>query len=92
MVLSGYADEYFALDDKTFIVATKDKIRLYNLDQKLLNVKLSIFDLDSESTEKGAYDHYMIKEINEQPGIIRKIISNYFFVIKIKSLMISLKR
>ena len=36
----------------------------------LLKLMLQIF-------EKGIYDHYMLKEINEQPAVMRRIIQEY---------------
>src|SRR5690606_20656308 len=35
-------------------------------------------NVDVTQTEKGNFDHFMLKEINEQPGVIRRIISEYF--------------
>src|SRR5690606_5448744 len=59
-----------------------------------LKVKWSELKIDVTLTEKGIFDHFMLKEINEQPGVIRKIISEYFdnYQIKLsKSLIKSIK-
>src|SRR5699024_8906031 len=34
-------------------------------------------EIDASDTELGTYPHYMIKEINEQPQVMRKIIKEY---------------
>ena len=34
-------------------------------------------ELDASDIEKGTYPHYMLKEIDEQPAVIRKIIQAY---------------
>ena len=34
-------------------------------------------ELDASDIEKGTYPHYMLKEIDEQPLVIRKIIQEY---------------
>ena len=34
-------------------------------------------ELDASDIEKGTYPHYMLKEIDEQPVVIRKIIQEY---------------
>ncbi len=34
--------------------------------------------LDASDIEKGTYPHYMLKEIDEQPIVIRKIIQRIF--------------
>ena len=33
--------------------------------------------IDASDAEKGIYDHYMLKEINEQPAVMRRIIQEY---------------
>ncbi|HPG43901.1 MAG TPA: class II glutamine amidotransferase, partial [Acholeplasmataceae bacterium] len=73
MALVGYSDTYHALDDKTFIVARRDDIRLFNLDHQVLDLHLKKIELDDADTTKGDYAHYMLKEIHEQPSVIRRI-------------------
>ncbi|MFA6800930.1 MAG: glutamine--fructose-6-phosphate transaminase (isomerizing), partial [Acholeplasmataceae bacterium] len=77
MALVGYADEYFPLLDKTFIVAHEANIRVFNLAHEIINVNFSKIDLDESQTELGQYQHYMLKEIYEQPAVIRNIMSQY---------------
>jgi glucosamine--fructose-6-phosphate aminotransferase (isomerizing) len=78
MALAGYADEYFALEDKTFVVATKNRVKLYSLNHEPLITQYSIIDMYQTLAEKGEFNHFMLKEINEQPGVIKRIISNHF--------------
>ena len=78
MALVGYSDTYHALDDKTFIVARRDDIRLFNLDHQVLDLHLKKIELDDADTTKGDYAHYMLKEIHEQPSVIRRILTNYY--------------
>ena len=37
----------------------------------------SFAELDADDLEKGTYPHYMLKEMDEQPAVLRKIIQNY---------------
>jgi glucosamine--fructose-6-phosphate aminotransferase (isomerizing) len=78
MALVGYADEYYPLDDKTFVVARPDLLRVFNIDHEPINAKFKKLELDATDTEKGEYAHFMVKEIHEQPTILRRIVSNYF--------------
>ncbi|HAX03357.1 MAG: glutamine--fructose-6-phosphate aminotransferase [Tenericutes bacterium GWC2_34_14] len=78
MALVGYSSDYHALDDKTFIVARKDDVRLFNLDHQPLDLHLKKIELDDAVTTKGEYAHYMLKEIHEQPSVIRRILTNYY--------------
>ncbi len=94
LALAGYATSYHVLEDKTFVVANQDKVKFYNYDHVEITVKFDVLKMDVAMTEKGNYDHFMLKEINEQPGVIRKIISKYFdnYTIKLnKSLIKSIE-
>jgi len=78
MALVGFSKTYHPLDDKTFVVARKDDIRLFNLDHQPLDLHLKTIDLDDTDTNKGEFPHYMLKEIHEQPSVIRRILSSYY--------------
>ncbi len=78
MALVGYSETYYPLEDKTFLVARPEMVRIFNLDHEPLDVPFKKLELDSTDTEKGEYAHFMMKEIHEQPAIVRRIISNYF--------------
>ena len=78
MALVGYSDTYFPLDDRSFVIATQDDVRIYNLNHEQLNANFKRIELDNADTEMGEYAHFMLKEINEQPAVIRRVISNYF--------------
>jgi len=78
MALVGTADNYLALDDETFLRVTKNNFTLYDLDGEVLPYQMSPLDIDDFSSEKGEFDHYMLKEIHEQPAVLRRIISKYF--------------
>ncbi|MDY0276448.1 MAG: glutamine--fructose-6-phosphate transaminase (isomerizing) [Acholeplasma sp.] len=77
MALVGYSNEYFALKDHTFIIANTDKVESYDFNFIKQDLVYSEVDLDEDSSEKGEYQHFMLKEIYEQPSVIRRIIQNY---------------
>ena len=78
MALVGYSENYHALEDKTFIVARQDDVRLFNLDHQPLDFHFKKIEMDDADTTKGEYAHYMLKEIHEQPSVIRRILTNYY--------------
>lgn len=78
MALVGYSQDYHALDDKTFIVARRDDIRLFNLDHAPLDFHFKKIEIDNADTTMGEYAHFMMKEIHEQPAVIRRIVSSYY--------------
>lgn len=78
MALVDYATEYIDLEDKSFVVVTQNDIKVYDYEHEPLKFTPQTFNMQKESTEKGIYPHYMLKEIHEEPSIIRKIVAKYF--------------
>lgn len=76
--LVGYAEEYVSLADKQFGYVTSDLVKIYNTLGKEVKLKFQKLVVSSEEIEKGEYQHYMLKEIHEQPSVIRKLITEYF--------------
>lgn len=82
--LVGYADKYVVLQDKTFGVVEKNSVHLFdNLDNGI-QPEYKKLDLSNDEIEKGNFPHYMLKEIHEQPGVIRRLVQEYFDGEKIK--------
>ncbi|MFA5006444.1 MAG: glutamine--fructose-6-phosphate transaminase (isomerizing) [Candidatus Izemoplasmatales bacterium] len=81
MALVGYADQYFPIEDKTFtVVGEKDGIAcfaLYDIIGRPVESQFMTIDLVLDEIGKGGYSHYMLKEICEQPSVVRKIASKY---------------
>lgn len=78
LALAGYAKTYHVLEDKTFIVANNNEVKMYDYDHQVLPLEFKTLKIDITAAQKGSYDHFMLKEIHEQPGVIRHIISQYF--------------
>jgi glutamine---fructose-6-phosphate transaminase (isomerizing) len=77
LALAGYSNHYVPLTDHSFVVCDKDKARFFNFE--LENIKPDIYEVSSDilNSDKGLFDHYMLKEIEEQPSVIRQIIQTY---------------
>ncbi len=59
------------------VIVTKDNVTLKTLDGEIVTRQPYTAELDASDIEKGTYPHYMLKEIDEQPAVIRKIIQAY---------------
>jgi len=57
-------------------VITKDKVRVLKEGKEIEKV-VSVIDWNAEDVEKGGYAHYMLKEIHEQPKVIRQSLMDY---------------
>ncbi|MFH5880941.1 glutamine--fructose-6-phosphate transaminase (isomerizing) [Liberiplasma polymorphum] len=78
MAMVGVCTEYLPLEDHSFAIIENNNLLLYSLE--FLEVKPSFMVMDFEDivSELGVYPHYMLKEIMEQPAVIRNIVSKYF--------------
>lgn len=76
--LVGYADTYMALEDKTFGIATSSEFYLYDIIGIKQNQSLKKVALKLEEIDKKTYEHFMLKEIYEQPMLIRGLLGKYF--------------
>ena len=63
--------EVIYLDDKEIIQLEKNKVTIMDIDLNPVEKEVITIDWDPEMAEKGGYDHFMIKEINEQPHVIK---------------------
>jgi len=65
-----YTDSVIYLNDNDMAVVTKDSLSLMTINNDKLKPKIQKLDLDIGEIEKGGYDHFMLKEIFEQPRSI----------------------
>ncbi|MGN1011472.1 MAG: glutamine--fructose-6-phosphate transaminase (isomerizing) [Clostridia bacterium] len=72
--LIGYADRYTVLKNGETAVLTADSIRFY-ADGKEIESEVEKLSMDIDAAEKGGYDHFMLKEIVEQPRALKDCLS-----------------
>ncbi|MGN9863414.1 glutamine--fructose-6-phosphate transaminase (isomerizing) [Bacillus swezeyi] len=77
MAMLQVTNEYVELMDKEMVVVTDKKVVIKNLEGEMMSRASYIAELDASDIEKGTYPHYMLKEIDEQPLVMRKIIQTY---------------
>ena len=71
----SYTRDTYILNDGEIAIVKKDSVRV--IDRRGGNVDKKIFHVtwNAEAAEKGGYEHFMLKEINEQPKAVRDTIS-----------------
>ncbi|MBZ9536885.1 glutamine--fructose-6-phosphate transaminase (isomerizing) [Cytobacillus oceanisediminis] len=77
MAMLQVTDQYVELVDKEIVIVTKDAVTIETLEGEIISREAYTAELDASDIEKGTYPHYMLKEIDEQPLAIRKIIQEY---------------
>lgn len=65
-----YTKKVIYLHDDEIIDVTRDSFAITNLDDEVIEAKISEVDWDIASIEKGNYKHFMLKEIFEQSDSI----------------------
>ena len=56
---------------------TKDSYTIETIDGKKVDREPHVLNIDSNAASKGTYEFYMLKEIDEQPGVMRHMSQNY---------------
>lgn len=65
----------YYLEDNEIVVLKKDSVTVYNTDKEEVQKEVFTVNWDVSAAEKGGYEHFMMKEIEEQPKAIRETIS-----------------
>ncbi|MGE4213436.1 MAG: glutamine--fructose-6-phosphate transaminase (isomerizing) [Anaerotignaceae bacterium] len=67
--------EVYFLNDNEVAVIKKDSIDIFDRDKNKVQRDIFHVNWDIDAAEKGGYDHFMLKEINEQPKIVQDVLS-----------------
>jgi len=70
-------NKYIILNNYDIVVLTNNNIKYYDRDLNEIHKDIKIFNGDSEEISKNGYDHYMLKEINEEGEVVKRILSLY---------------
>ena len=64
------------IEDGEIAVITPESVKLYDKDKNVINRKTSKITWDVAAAEKGGFEHFMMKEIFEQPKAIRQTVES----------------
>ncbi len=67
----AHTNQAFTLDDYTVAKLTPDSFRTSTIDDVEITPEIRELEVEIEQIELGGYDHYMLKEIHEQPRALR---------------------
>lgn len=70
-------DRYLEIHDEEIVLLTSDTVTIQTITGEIIEREAYSVELDATDIEKGAYSHYMLKEIDEQPFVLRRIIEEY---------------
>ena len=72
-----YTNMYYLLLNDEYAVLTEDDVIIYNSEGKIETKTLLTFEGSPDAAMKNGYDHFMLKEIYEQPKVIMDTINEY---------------
>ncbi len=72
----GLTREVMYLNDGDFVVLTASDVKVSTVAGKAVKRKITSIDWDLSAARKDGYDHYMLKEIHEQPAAIEQTLFN----------------
>ena len=71
----NYTCKVYLIEDGEIVVLTKDNVQILNQDNVPVNREIYHVEWDAEAAEKGGFDHFMLKEICEQPEAFKKTLT-----------------
>ena len=75
--------KYYLLNNYDILEISSNELNIYDKDLNKIKKEENIYDENSTIMSKDGYEHYMLKEINEEPDIFRNILDKYIINDKI---------
>ena len=72
-----FTKEYYLMDEYDIAIVNKDNIKFIQ-DGKFVEKEKLIFQFDSEVSKKDGYKYFMLKEIHEEPIVVKNFLDYYF--------------
>ena len=74
-----YTKKTIYLDDNEIAVVTKDSVKITDINGNVVKKKIEVLPWEPVALSKLGYKHFMLKEIHEQPDIIRNILNGKLY-------------
>ncbi|SHE86707.1 glucosamine--fructose-6-phosphate aminotransferase (isomerizing) [Marinitoga hydrogenitolerans DSM 16785] len=70
-----YTKDVYFMNDNEIAVLNPGNIEFFDINGEKIEKKSTHIDWDEQAAEKGGYDHFMLKEMNEQPEALKAAIT-----------------
>ncbi|MCR5837685.1 MAG: glutamine--fructose-6-phosphate transaminase (isomerizing) [Lachnospiraceae bacterium] len=70
-----YTRKYYLLEENEIATIMEDRVEFCDIHKQEIIKEVHVSDLDMDAAEKGGYEHFMLKEIHEQPTAVRTTIA-----------------
>lgn len=71
-----YTRDVYYIGDLEFACIKPGEVHFYDLNGDEISKETTHIDWDAEAAEKGGYEHFMMKEIHEQPRVVRDTLNS----------------
>lgn len=70
-------NQFMEIEDHELVIVKPDQVEIQGLDGEEKHRDPFTVDMDADAADKGAYPFYMLKEIDEQPAVMRRLAQEY---------------
>lgn len=82
----SFTNKFILLEKDEIVKVTDKEVIFYNKKLDMIKKEILIYEGTKESVMKNGYEHFMLKEIYDEPKVIENIIQSYLYDYKIKTL------
>lgn len=86
VAFSKITDKIIQLNDGENAILTGDNVEIFDINSKKINKQIEQVKINDIKADKGTFEHFMLKEIYEQPEVLERTVQEYIDV-KNKTLM-----
>ncbi|KYH28869.1 MULTISPECIES: glutamine--fructose-6-phosphate transaminase (isomerizing) [Clostridium] len=76
----NHTRDIYLLEDNEFVLIDKTGVKIYNSNKEEIKRDIYHVTWDANAAEKGGYDHFMLKEIHEQPKAIKDTLTSRIMI------------
>lgn len=77
MAMIRETNQYMEIHDQELVIVRKNSVEVQDYNGNIIERESYTAELDLSDIGKGTYPYYMLKEIDEQPTVMRKLINTY---------------
>lgn len=88
----NYTNKYFILKENEIAILNNNNIKVIDENSKEVTKDFLTFEGDKNSSQKGSFEHFMLKEIFEEKNVIKNIMENYNSIDKLIKNLAFLKK
>ena len=74
----AFTNKYMLLDEYDIVKLEKNKITIYDKDLNEVKKEIKVYEGTMDAATKAGYEHFMLKEINEQDKVFKDTVNYYF--------------